>query len=64
LRREDVDKTPGIAETLDLARALVGLDIASIEGSGRSASKPDLSAEVDLKRLPREVAARLIANLA
>jgi MoxR-like ATPase len=67
LRREDLEKTPGIAETLDWARALVGLDIASID------TDPDavqasliclLKTEADLKRVPREVAARLIGKVA
>ena len=66
LRREDLEKTPGIAETLDWARALVGLDIASID------TDPDavqasliclLKTEADLKRVPREVAARLIGKV-
>jgi MoxR-like ATPase len=67
LRREDLEKTPGIAETLDWVRALVGLDIASID------TDPDavqasliclLKTEADLKRVPREVAARLIGKVA
>ena len=66
LRREDLEKTPGIAETLDWAPALVGLDIASID------TDPDavqasliclLKTEADLKRVPREVAARLIGKV-
>jgi MoxR-like ATPase len=66
LRREDLEKTPGIAETLDWARALVGLDIASID------TDPDavqasliclLKTEADLKRVPREVAAQLIGKV-
>jgi MoxR-like ATPase len=66
LRREDLEKTPGIAETLDWVRALVGLDIASID------TDPDavqasliclLKTEADLKRVPREVAARLIGKV-
>jgi len=65
LRREDLEKTPGIAETLDWARALVGLDIASID------TDPDavqasliclLKTEADLKRVPCEVAAQLIGK--
>ena len=31
VRHEELEKTPGIAETLDWARALVGLDIGSID---------------------------------
>ena len=66
LRHEGLEKTPGIAETLDWARALVGLHRLDRQGPGRSAGKPDLSAkdEADLKRVPPEVAARLIGKVA
>src|SRR5271168_433986 len=67
LRREELEKTPGIAETLDWARALVGLDIASIDkdqGAVRAGRICLLKTEADLKRVPREVAARLIGKVA
>jgi MoxR-like ATPase len=67
LRREDLDKTPGIAETLDWARALVGLDVASIDkdpGAVQASLICLLKTEPDLKRVPREVAARLIGKVA
>ena len=67
LRREDLEKTPGIAETLDWARALVGLDIASIDtdqGAVQASLICLLKTEADLKRVPREVAARLIGKVA
>jgi MoxR-like ATPase len=67
LRREDLEKTPGIAETLDWARALVGLDIDSIdedEGAVRAGRICLLKTEADLKRVPPEVAARLIGKVA
>jgi MoxR-like ATPase len=67
LRREDLEKTPGIAETLDWARALIGLDIASIDkdpGAVQASLICLLRTEADLKRVPREVAARLIGNVA
>ena len=67
LRREDLDKTPGIAETLDWARALVGLDIAAIDrdpGAVQASLICLLKTEADLKRVPREVAARLIGKVA
>jgi MoxR-like ATPase len=66
LRREDLEKTPGIAETLDWARALVGLDIASIDtdqGAVQASLICLLKTEADLKRVPREVAARLIGKV-
>ena len=67
LRRENLEKTPGIAETLDWARALIGLDIASIDkdpGAVQASLICLLKTEADLKRVPREVAARLIGNVA
>ena len=67
LRREDLEKTPSIAETLDWARALIGLDIASIDkdpGAVQASLICLLKTEADLKRVPREVAARLIGNVA
>jgi MoxR-like ATPase len=66
LRREDLEKTPGIAETLDWARALVGLDIASIDtdpGAVQASLICLLKTEADLKRVPCEVAARLIGKV-
>ena len=66
LRREDLEKTPGIAETLDWARALVGLDIASIDtdpGAVQASLICLLKTEADLRRVPREVAARLIGKV-
>ena len=47
LRKEDLEKTPGIAETLDWAAALVGLDIARhLDGDPETASKDaDLPAQ-------------------
>jgi hypothetical protein len=67
LRREDLEKSPGIAETLDWARALAGLDIASIDkdpGAVQTSRICLLKTEVDLKRVPPEVAARLIGKVA
>jgi MoxR-like ATPase len=67
LRREDLEKTPGIAETLDWARALVGLDVGSIDkdrGAVQASLICLLKTEADLKRVPPEVAARLIGKVA
>ena len=66
LRREDLEKTPGIAETLDWARALVGLDVGSIDkdrGAVQASLICLLKTEADLKRAPPEVAARLIGKV-
>jgi len=67
LRREDLEKKPGIAETLDWARALVGLDIASLEREPAAVQASLiclLKTEADLKAVPREVTARLIGKVA
>jgi MoxR-like ATPase len=67
VRREGLEKTPGIAETLDWARALVGLEIGSIEKDPAAVQASLiclLKTEADLKRVPKEVAARLIGQVA
>jgi MoxR-like ATPase len=67
VRREGLEKTPGIAETLDWARALVGLDIGSIDKDPAALQASLiclLKTEADLKRVPKEVAARLIGQVA
>lgn len=66
VRREGLEKTPGIAETLDWARALVGLDIGSINKDPATVQASLiclLKTEADLKRVPAEVAARLIGQV-
>jgi hypothetical protein len=67
LRREDLEKKPGIAETLDWAGALVGLDVRSIHGDPAAIQASLiclLKTEADLKSMPREVTARLIGKVA
>ncbi|MBE9552841.1 MAG: MoxR family ATPase [Proteobacteria bacterium] len=67
LRKEDLEKVPGIAETLDWAAALAGLDIKALERD------PDrilptliclLKTERDLKSVTREVVSRLAGKAA
>ena len=67
LRREELEKKPGIAETLDWASALIGLDIGSIHDDPAAIQASLiclLKTESDLKSVPREVAARLIGKVA
>ena len=67
LRREDLEKLPGIAETLDWAAALVGLDIRSLDGDlGRIQSTLIclLKTEADLKSITPEVTSRLAGQAA
>jgi MoxR-like ATPase len=67
LRREELEKTPGIAETLDWASALIGLDIRSLDQDAASLQASLiclLKTEADLKSVPREVTARLVGKVA
>jgi MoxR-like ATPase len=67
LRKEDLEKVPGIAETLDWTAALAGLDIKGLDND------PDrilptliclLKTERDLKSVTREVVSRLAGKAA
>jgi len=67
LRREELEKTPGIAETLDWAGALMGLDIRALaqDAAALQASLICLlKTEADLKAVPAEVTARLVGKVA
>jgi MoxR-like ATPase len=67
LRKEDLDKVPGIAETLDWAAALTGLDIKSLDGDVakiQSSLICLLKTERDLKSVTREVTGRLVGQAA
>jgi MoxR-like ATPase len=65
VRRVDLQKRPGIAETLDWTAALLRLDISSIDIGGAERIMDTLSALIktreDRAALPREVVARLAA---
>jgi len=65
VRRIELDKRPGIAETLDWTAALLRLDIRSIDIDGAARIMDTLSALIktrdDRTALPREVVARLAA---
>ena len=67
LRREALEKTPGIAETLDWASALAGLDLQSLDQDPAALQASLiclLKTEADLKAVPREVTARLVGKVA
>lgn len=62
LRREDLEKKPGIAETLDWVAALVNLDVTSIQDAPEAIKASLiclLKTEADLKAITPEVLARL-----
>jgi len=65
VRRMDLEKKPGIAETLDWAAALLRLEIASIDLDSTEPIMESLSALIktraDRAAFPREVVARLAA---
>ena len=65
VRRMDLEKKPGIAETLDWAAALLRLEIARIDLDSTEAIMESLSALIktraDRAAFPREVVARLAA---
>ena len=67
IRKEDLRKVPGVAETLDWAAALVGLDVKDLQ------EVPELVHETlmclvktheDRAKLTREVADRLLGKVA
>ena len=67
LRQEDLEKVPGVAETLDWAAALLGLDIRGLEGD-LARLQPTLicllKTEADLKSVTLEVTSRLAGKAA
>jgi MoxR-like ATPase len=67
LRREELEKTPGIAETLDWASALIGLKIGSLDrepGAVQASLICLLKTASDQKAVPHEVTARLVGKVA
>lgn len=67
LRKEDLDKVPGVAETLDWAAALTGLDQTSLDGDPalvQSSLICLLKTENDLRSITPEVTSRLVGKAA
>ena len=67
LRKEDLEKVPGIAETLDWAAALVGLHPEGFDGDPerlRSTLICLLKTAADQKSISREVLSRLVGRAA
>jgi hypothetical protein len=67
VRKEDLRKTPGVAETLDFAAALLGLgvrDLRSEPGALVDALLCLLKSHEDQRALPREVVERLVGKVA
>ena len=67
LRKEDLEKVPGVAETLDWAAALAGLDVKSLDGDSEKIQSSLiclLKTERDLKSVTPEVTGRLVGQAA
>ncbi|MEH6403856.1 MAG: MoxR family ATPase [Sneathiella sp.] len=67
LRKEELEKVPGVAETLDWAAALTGLKISSLEGDLETIQTTLiclLKTETDLKSITPEVTSRLLGKAA
>ena len=67
LRKEELEKVPGIAETLDWAAALMELDIKSLDGDLERTQETLiclLKTEADLKSVTPEVTSRLAGQAA
>jgi MoxR-like ATPase len=66
VRRMDLQKKPGIAETLDWTAALLGLGVSTIDGDGAERIVETLSALIktrdDRAGFSREVVARIAAS--
>src|SRR5215831_14552022 len=67
IRKEELRKVPGVAETLDWAAALVGLDIRDLHDDSEAVQETLmclLKTQEDKARLTREVTARLLGKVA
>jgi MoxR-like ATPase len=67
LRREDLEKKPGVAETIDWARALIGIGLDRLDRDHTTLQATLiclLKTDADLKAVTPEVTARLIGKVA
>ena len=67
LRKEELEKTPGVAESLDWAAALLGLGVGALaddSGTIHASLVCLLKTEADLKSMTPEVTARLVGKVA
>jgi MoxR-like ATPase len=67
IRKEELRKVPGVAETLDWAAALVGLDVRDLHDAPETVHETLmclLKTQEDRARLSREVAERLLGKVA
>ena len=67
IRKEELRKVPGVAETLDWAAALVGLDVGNLHDAPEAVHETMmclLKTHEDKSRMTREVTARLLGKVA
>jgi MoxR-like ATPase len=67
IRKEELRKVPGVAETLDWAAALVGLDVRDLHDSPETVHETLmclLKTQEDKVRVSREVSARILGKVA
>src|SRR3954470_477373 len=67
VRKEELRKVPGVAETLDWAAALVGLDVGNLHDAPEAVFETMmclLKTHEDKSRMTREVTARLLGKVA
>ena len=67
LRKEELEKSPGIAETLDWAAALVGMQLTDLDQDLNKIQQTLiclLKTESDIKSITREVTSRLVGEVA
>jgi MoxR-like ATPase len=67
LRREDLQKKPGVAETIDWARALIGMRVGALDRDPialQASLACLLKTDADLKAITPEVTARLVGKVA
>jgi MoxR-like ATPase len=67
VRKEELKKVPGVAETLDWAAALLGLNVSNLHDDPQAVYETLrclLKTQEDRTRLTREVAARLLGRVA
>src|ERR1700747_801812 len=67
VRKEELRKVPGVAETLDWAAALVGLDVRDLHDVPKTVHEPMmclLKTREDRARVTREVSERLLGKVA
>jgi hypothetical protein len=67
VRKEDLRKPPGVAETLDFAAALLGLGVRDLRADPEALADTLLcllKTHEDQRAVPREVVARLLGKVA